>query len=208
MDTPEAIADAYLQRPAVIDISGAISRGWALVRDNMAVLVGATVLGWLVTVGLAFVPVLGWIVGFVLLGGLDYMFLRRIRGEAVQVGDVFAGFNLAFINLAMAGLVKWLLTTLGLILCILPGIYLAVGYMFALPLVIDKKMEFWTAMEVSRRVVHKHWWSALALAIVLGLVAFAGFLLCGIGALITIPLSTAAYLYVYEDLFGTRAAAE
>lgn len=206
MDTPESIADGYLQRHAVIDISSAISRGWALVRDNMAVLVGATVLGWLVTVGLAFVPILGWIVGFVLLGGLDYMFIRRIRGETVQVGDVFAGFNLAFMNLAMAGLVKWLLTTLGLILCILPGIYLAVGYVFALPLVIDKKMEFWTAMEVSRRVVHGHWWSTFALVIMLALIAFGGFLLCGVGALITIPLSSAALMYVYEDLFGAQAA--
>src|SRR5438045_26804 len=149
MDTPEAIAASYLQRHASIDISGALSRGWELVRDHMMVLCGATVLGWLITVGLAFVPILGWIVGFILMGGLDYMFLRRIRGEEVQIGDVFAGFNLALVNLAMAGLVKWLLTTLGFALCILPGIYLAVGYMFALPLVIDKKMEFWTAMEVS-----------------------------------------------------------
>jgi len=36
------------------------------------------------------VPILGWIVGFVLLGGLDYMFLRRIRGEEVLIGDLFA----------------------------------------------------------------------------------------------------------------------
>src|SRR5471030_2013372 len=111
MDTPEAIATTYLQRRAVIDISGSISRGWALVRDNMAVFIGATVLAWLITVGLAFVPVLGWIVGFVLIGGLDYMYLRRIRGEAVQVGDVFDGFNRAFLNLSMAGLVKSLLTS-------------------------------------------------------------------------------------------------
>ena len=205
MDTPEAIAATYLQRHPSIDISNALSRGWTLVRDHMPVLVGATVLGWLVTVGLAFVPVLGWIVGFVLLGGLDYMFIRRIRGEEVQIGDVFAGFNLALLDLTMAGLVKWLLTSLGLLLCILPGIYLAVGYVFALPLVVDKKMEFWTAMEVSRRVVHEHWWSMFALVIVLALVAFAGFLLCGIGAVITVPIASAALMYVYEDLFGTRA---
>jgi uncharacterized membrane protein len=207
MDTPEAIAATYLQRRPSIDISSALSRGWALVRDHMLVLVGATVLGWLVTVGLAFVPVLGWIVGFVLLGGLDYMFIRRIRGEEVQIGDVFAGFNLAFLDLTMTGLVKWLLTSLGLILCILPGIYLAVGYVFALPLVVDKKMEFWTAMEVSRRVVHEQWWSVFALVIVLALVALAGFLLCGVGALITIPVASAALMYVYEDLFGERTAA-
>jgi len=206
MDTPEAIAATYLQRHVTIDISSALSRGWALLRDHFVVLVGASVLGWLVTVGLAFVPVLGWIVGFVLMGGLDYMFLRRIRGEEVQIGDVFAGFNLALLDLTMTGLVKWLLTSLGLILCILPGIYLAVGYVFALPLAIDKKMQFWTAMEVSRRVVHEHWWSVFALLIVLILVIFAGFLLCGIGAIVAIPLASAALMYVYEDLFGTQTA--
>jgi hypothetical protein len=207
MDTPDAIAASYLQRRASIDISRALSRGWALVRDNMAVLAGATVLGWLVTVGLAFVPILGWIVGFVLLGGLDYMFIRRIRGEEVQIGDLFAGFNRALLNLTMAGLVKWLLTTIGLILCVLPGIYLAVGYAFALPLAIDKEMEFWTAMEVSRRVVHEHWWSTFALVIVVALVALAGFLVCGVGEIITIPIASAALMYVYEDLFGAAVAA-
>lgn len=207
METAEAIAATYLQRGAPVDISRAISRGWALVRDNLLELVGASLLAWLVTVGLAAVPVLGWIVGFVLLGGLDYMFLRRIRGEEVQIGDVFAGFNRAFLDLTMAGLVKWLLTTLGLILCIVPGIYLAVGYVFALPLVIDKKMDFWTAMEVSRRVVHEQWWSIFALVIVLALVALAGFLVCGVGALISVPVASAALMFVYEDLFGTPAVA-
>ena len=67
MDTPETIAAEYLRRGTAIDIGSAVSRGWALVRDNMGVLVGATVLGWIVTVGTAFVPVLGWVVGIVVL---------------------------------------------------------------------------------------------------------------------------------------------
>jgi hypothetical protein len=207
MDRPETIAAEYLRRGAVIDIGSAVARGWALVRDNMVLLIGASLLGWLITIGLAFVPVVGWVVGFVLLGGLDYMFIRRIRGEAVQIGDVFAGFNLAFLHLALAGLVKWLLTSLGFMLCILPGIYLAVAYVFALPLVIDKKMEFWPAMEVSRQVVHRHWWSIFALVIVLWIIACVGFLACFVGALVTIPVAAAALMYVYEDLFGPEAAA-
>ena len=168
MDSVETI-EQYVQRRATVDISSALSRGWALLRDNMPILVGASLLAWLMTC----VPVVGWLLGFVLLGGLDYLFLRRMRGETVQIGDIFAGFNLAFLNLVMCGLVKCLLICLGLIACILPGIYLGVGYVFAIPLVIDKKMDFWPAMELSRQVVHKHWWSTFALVIVLALVAFA-----------------------------------
>jgi hypothetical protein len=207
MDAPEIIAAEYLGRGTVIDIGSALSRGWALVFDNLGVFIGATVLGWLITLGLAFIPVVGWVVGTVLIGGLDYMFLRRIRGEVVQIGDVFDGFNIAFLHLALAGLVKWLLTSLGFVLCILPGIYLAVAYVFALPLVIDKRMEFWPAMEVSRQVVHRHWWSVLGLVIVLAIVALAGFLACCVGALISVPVASAAFMYVYEDLFGQAAEA-
>jgi uncharacterized membrane protein len=38
--------------------------------------------------------------------------------------------------------------------------------------------------------------------IVLSLVALAGFLVCGVGAILTVPIATAALMYVYEDLFG------
>jgi len=202
METPEAIAAEYIRRDVPIDFGKAVSRGWELVYANAAVLIGASVLGWIITLGIAFLPVIGWIVGIVLVAGLDYMFIRRIRGEAVQIGDLFAGFNIALLQLTLAGLVKWLLTTLGFLLCILPGIYLAVGYVFVLPLVIDKKMDFWPAMEVSRRVVHHHWWSIFALVIVLAIIAVAGFLACLVGAVITIPVANAALMYVYEDLFG------
>jgi uncharacterized membrane protein len=200
VDTPEAIAAAFLSRHATVDISSALSRGWELLKNNMGVFVGATVLAWLV----ACVPIIGWLLGFVLVASVDYMFLRRIRGEAVQVGDVFSGFNLAFLNLVMAGIVKAVLISVGFILCVLPGIYLGVGYVFALPLVLDKKMEFWPAMEVSRRVVHEHWWSVFALVIVLAIVACAGVILCIVGLVITVPLASAALMYVYEDLFGER----
>ena len=199
MDQPNVIAAEYLGRGGSVDIGSAVSRGWALVRDNMGVLIGATVLCWLITIA---VPFIGWLIGPVLMGGLEFMYLRRIRGEEISVGDVFAGFNLALLNLILAGLVKAVLTSVGLVLCILPGIYLAVGYVFVLPLILDKKLEFWPAMEVSRQVVHKHWWSMFGLLIVLMLIVCAGVLACIVGVLITAPIATAALMYTYEDLIG------
>jgi hypothetical protein len=211
MDTPEMIAEEYLRRDINIDIGSAVSRGWALVMANLPVLAGATVLAWAIGVGLGFLPIVGWVavvlLGSVLHGGVFYIFIRRIRGEEVQLGDMFAGFNVALLPLILAGLVAAALISVGFVLCVLPGIYLTVGYLFVLPLVIDKKLDFWPAMEVSRRVVHKHWWPMFLLAIVLLLIICAGVLACGLGLVIAIPVVIAALSYVYEDLFGTKAAA-
>ena len=174
------------------------------------VLIGATVLGWAISLGLGLLPRLGWLlgplIGWVLQAGLSYMFIRRIRGEEVQVGDLFAGFNIALANIVLAGLFVWALTAVGLFLCVLPGIYLAVSYVFVLPLVIDKKMEFWTAMEVSRRVVHEQWFSVFLLGLALFVICCAGALLCGV-AILAAPWRRLT-LFVYEDMFGRIRSAE
>jgi len=206
MDTPDVIAAEYLRRSASVDIGSAVSRGWQLVMDHMGILVGGSLLAWVVIVALGCVPIIGWVLSMVLVGGLYLFFIRRIRGENVEIGDVFSGFSLAFANLALAGLMTWLLTTIGFILCILPGIYLAVGYIFVPALVIDKKLDFWPAMEVSRQVVQKHWWTIFGLAIVLALIVVAGFLACLVGVILAFPVVTAALMYAYEDLFGPTVA--
>jgi len=210
MDTPEMIAAEYLRRDVQIDISSAISRGWVLVMANLPVLAGATVLAWAIGVGLGFLPIIGWAVGLllgsVLHAGVLYMFIRRIRGEPVELGDMFAGFNVALQPLILAGLLVSALTAVGFVLCVLPGIYLAVSYIFVLPLVIDKKLDFWPAMEVSRQVVHKNWWPMFLFAIVMLLIVCLGAIACGLGLIIAMPVVFAAAMYVYEDLFGQRGA--
>jgi len=210
MDTPEMIAAEYLRRNVEIDIGAAVKRGWELVMANVNVLVVATVLTWAINAGLSFIPVIryggGVIIGSVLHAGLMMMFIRRIRGERVELGDLFAGFNFA-VPLIIAGLLMTALTVVGFLLCILPGIYLAVSYIFVLPLIIDKKLDFWPAMEVSRQVVHKHWWAMFLFAIVLVLIICLGALLCGVGLIIAAPVAIAAVSYVYEDLFGAAGTA-
>ena len=204
--TAEAIATEYLRRNPAIDIGSAFSRGWELLRAYPGVIIGSFILMSVVCIGVAFVPILGWIASpFItgaLLGGLYFVFLRRIRGEPAEVGDVFAGFKLAYLNLLLANIVSGLLIAVGVLLCVLPGIYLAIGYMFTLALVIDKKMEFWTAMEVSRQVVHQHWWLVFGFSLVCLLVNFAGILACFIGIIVSAPLTMVATMYLYEDLFS------
>ena len=205
----EAIAATYVRRGVRLDAAQCVSRGWRLVRANPVVLICAAGGVWTIIIALTFVPRIGWLAGMVvnspLLGGLYCLNIRRIRGEAANAEEAFAGFRVAFfIPLVVAGLVSGALTTLGILLLVLPGIYLAVGYMFVLPLVMDKRMDVWTAMEVSRRVVHQQWWMTFALAIIAALMVLAGVLAFGVGVIIAVPVATAALMYAYEDLFGGK----
>jgi uncharacterized membrane protein len=128
--------------------------------------------------------------------------LRLARGEETGVGDLFAGFREAFVPLALAGLVIQILTLLGLLACILPGVYLSVAWILTVPLIIDKRYGFWEAMELSRKVVTHHWWLMFCLVVVVAVVSLLGLLACCVGLVFALPLGLGAIVYAYEDIFG------
>jgi serine/threonine protein kinase len=213
---PDALERQIAARDYHLYIGSCIRRGWALVRRDFWSTLGVT---WLVLVLLAAAAsfgqtthhhgvmtfdtsVLSALLSGPLMGGLNYFLLMRIRGQHVGAEAAFAGFKASLVHLFLAGFVTEVLTVLGFACLILPGIYLLVAWSFTLPLVIDKGLEFWPAMRISRRTVTRHWWQVAALALVLFLLAVSGVLACGIGIAVTVPVSMAAFMYAYEDIFN------
>jgi len=94
-----------------------------------------------------------------------------------------------------------------LLICMIPTIYLSVNWQFTLPLIIDKQMDFWDAMKMGFKKVHKHWWHVFGFVVVIGLINVAGFCICCIGLLFTIPMTLAATAYAYETIFGESQTA-
>ncbi len=202
---PEALAAQILARDYTIEIGHSIGRGWDLIKNDFWLLVGASLLAGLIASG-AGLPLVGLIIGGPMMGGLYAFYLKKIRGQPATLGDAFLGFSVAFVPLMLAKLVSTLLMGVGFLFCILPGIYLAVSWIFSVPLVMDKKLDFWPAMELSRKVVTRHWWLMLGFLIVCGLIVIAGLLACCIGVFVTSAIAQAALMYVYEDIFGERPA--
>jgi len=201
---PKTYAADLVARAAPLDIFDCIGRGWDLLKSNFGIIVGATLVLLIVMCVANAIPILGYLsallLGGVFNGGLYNFYLKKIRGQPAELGDVFSGFTLAFGPLVLTGLVVTLMVTAGLICLILPGIYLAVSYSFAYMLVIDRKMEFWAAMEVSRRVITAQWWRMFGLLILGGIIALLGLLGFIIGVFITVPIFVGALVYAYEDL--------
>lgn len=164
--------DFYLSRSSELDLGLCLSRGWADYRDNFVLFVGAVFLVIIAYVIAAFIPFIGsiaqFIIGGPLQGGLFLVFLKRMRGLPATIGDTFSGFNkTSFLHLMLASILTQIITTIGFVACLVPGIYLLVAWIFAIPLVADKQIEFWPAMELSRQVVTRHFWKMFALLFVL-----------------------------------------
>ena len=215
-----ALAEQILARNYVLNIRSCLRRGWELVKSDFWPIVGVTalVLGLLWAVGSsepiftfhrggfkATSSLLGILLSGPLMCGLYLFFLKKIRGEPARVETAFAGFSSCFVQLLLATVVSHLLLALGFICLILPFIYLVVAWLFTLPLVIDKRIEFWPAMRLSRKAVARHWWKFLGFGIVLVLFNLAGVLLLFVGVFLTFPISLAALMYAYEDVFATAA---
>jgi GYF domain 2 len=226
-----AIPDDLLERDYELDIGGCVSRGWELIKKNFWPVVGINALIFIIIMafnqitglftspivqgmirqhhvspGGIFVIVLVTIVSApvytLLMAGLFKYFLKMIRGEHPGIGDAFAGFGPSTGQLILLGLVMNFLTLIGYVLCLVPGIYLAVAWFFAVPLVIDKQMGFWQAMELSRKMVNKHWFLVFAFLLVYGLLSVAGIVACCIGIFVTMPIGLAALMYAYETIFS------
>jgi uncharacterized membrane protein len=86
------------------------------------------------------------------------------------------------------------------------SIFLTVNWMFSLPMILDQRLDFWTAMKRSGRQVRRHWWSCLALLVVMSILNFAGALCCLVGLVVTMPISMLVLMCAYETVIHGRKA--
>lgn len=128
---------------------------------------------------------------------------RISRGVEVQFFSYFEGFSFWGI-LIVTSLISGILTFLGILALVLPGIYLAVAFIFAIPFALFSGMDFWNSLELSRKLITVNWWKFFGFALVLVGINILGLLFFIVGILVTIPVSYFAIYAVFEEL--TREA--
>ncbi len=199
----EMVPPAYQVRPGYY-----LKEGWELFKQNVAGFMGYT-LAWLVVqLALSSLGSLGRVINFVvsvpLMGGLIVVAAKLRRLQPVVNNDFLGGFRY-LLPLALYGIVSTLIVGLGFILLILPGVYLVVSYVFATLAIIDRKMDFWPAMEFSRKTVHRQWFGMFGFLMLLFLLNVCGAIALGVGLLVTLPVSIAAVVVAFDDILGLQA---
>lgn len=126
--------------------------------------------------------------------------LKHIQGRPVSYRMTFAYFS-SFFPLIGAALLMTLMITIGLCLLIVPGIYLIFSYLLVLPLIVEKGMGPWQAMEASRKAIHQCWFKVFGLQLILGIALVGSGFLLGIGLIWTIPMCILATGILYREIF-------
>ena len=160
-------------------------------------------------VGFDFFDVLGELVpGLVVMpmgAGLVMLGLRRNAGVATSSMIVLRYFSL-WIPIIILTVLTYILVAVGLVLLIIPGLYLMAAYTLALPLLIDKGLAPWEALETSRKALTHQWFKVLGLLLALGFINLATLVTLGIGLIWTIPFTYIAIGVLYQRVFGIEAA--
>ena len=183
----------------------------------------------LVAVGVVFLffYVLATGLSSILGAGFMYFFIEALRTKKANIDNLFAGFRSSnWIQLLLA-MLAWLvgifvvvavILTPGIflavmlktqvpaivsaVLLVIPVVYFSVGIGFVFPLIVDKKIGFKAAILTSLKTVHRQWFRAFGLLVLVALVAVVGVLACCVGILASAPLAYLIWGQGYRQLFG------
>jgi uncharacterized membrane protein len=129
------------------------------------------------------------------------MGIRRAGGLPVGFDTTFGSFGRA-VPALVAGLLSTVLTYIGLILLVIPGVYLVISYCMTMPLIVDRNLSPWEALETSRKAVGKRWFQYFGLLFMVGLLVSLSAIPLGIGLIWTVPWALNVLGVVYRRTFG------
>lgn len=153
------------------------------------------------------VELAGQAIAYVVTSGVYYYALKWAAGDpSATATDVLVGFSVAAPLLGVY-LLMTLLAMVGFLFLILPGVYLMIAYALAAPLVIDRGLGVWEALETSRKAISNHWFKVLGLGLLASLAAGLGMVLTlGIGVVWAMPFFFMVYGVLYNRIFGYAGA--
>ena len=189
-----------------------IQQGWELYKANIGVWIVASLL--VIVINVATLGLLGG----PMMAGLVWMALVLVdrKDPKPQMGDVFKGFDCflqSFLFYLVWGIIMLAISLVSLIPCvgtlvvIVVSITLHTALMFGLFLIVDKKMDFWPASMLSLNVVKPNFFPFLGLLVVAMLIGHVGAIACGIGVIVTMPITVCILAVAYRNVFGVQAAA-
>lgn len=196
--------DGLISRGYDFDIQKSFKSGWEMfkVKPLFSMMYGTLILSAQLMFAL-YLNDIAFLFSVFLAGPLYagfYLVANRFsRNEEVVYPDFFTGFRY-YVPATLVWVVGQIITVFGLLVFIIPGIYLMVGYIFAMLIALFGGLDFWNSLEYSRKLIHQKWWKFFLLTLLLIVLNLAGALLFFIGLIITIPLTYYIIYCLFEEI--------
>jgi uncharacterized membrane protein len=142
---------------------------------------------------------------FPFIAGIMMVGVRRSVDLPVSLSMVFSYLVYA-IPVAIAAILMTILMTIGFLLLIIPGLYLSVAYLLTIPLIVEKNLGSWQAMEASRKAITHHWFKVFFTYFVMSIIMMISAIPLGIGLIWTLPMMVNVGGILYRIMFGVEEA--
>ena len=190
--------------PSEFRIWGFIGQAWELVKPHWLPL-GVM---FLIMSALGAIPYAGGclmlIIGTTLQVGINRAVLGLLAGRAPTIEMMFSGFD-RFAQALAAGLVITVLTCIGLVFLIVPGIILALMWLFTNLVISETNQDFWTAMQTSAELTKGYRWQLFGLCLAFIPIILLGVLACCVGVVISEAVAYVALALAYRFLQARQA---
>lgn len=131
--------------------------------------------------------------------GLLKISLAFVDGKKPEFSELFSQtkYLARFLGVYIA---YGLIVFVGFLLLIIPGIYWALKYQFAMYLVVDKDMGIGEALKASGEMTDGRKWDLIGINLVIAMFTYLGLLGLLVGLLATVPAGMIAMAFVYRKL--------
>ncbi len=159
-------------------------------------------------VGGILVSIVGWFVSLIVGAAIQSAYISGVldiaNGQQVSVGSFFRPRNIG--QVIVAGLIVGVITTIGLFLCVIPGLLASIMLLFTVVALLDRNLSAVDAVKTSFDVSKANFGNVFLTWLVCVAIAFVGALLCGVGLLVAVPVATLVLAYAWRRISGGQVA--
>jgi uncharacterized membrane protein len=180
-----------------LSIESTLQVGFNLLRKAPSEFIVFSVLGAIIFSN----PISGLLLGGPAMASYFHLAHLASKGQQIEISDFFRGFDKAG-NLIKLSLLIFLIVSLGLLMLIIPGIYLAVSYVFSHLFVWFYDKDPTEAIRLSKLTVSGNFGQILLLFLILAGINLLGLMALGVGILLTMPFSFCVVYAAFDDIIG------
>ncbi|WP_182525662.1 hypothetical protein [Nocardioides dongkuii] len=147
---------------------------------------------------------LSFVVGQIVGAGVIRASLDLTEGRAFTLATVFSPHRLP--QVIVASILTGILSTVGFLLCLLPGIAFSIASQYTLYFVLDKGLGPWQAIKASVHLARTNLGPTLIWYVVSFALMLLGLLLCLVGWIVILPVVLIGQAYTYKVLSGQPVA--